>query len=29
MGRGKQHPQTGLYASLEEPKSLEAELTEK
>ena len=29
MARGKNHPNTGLYASLEEPKPLEAELTEK
>ena len=29
MARGKNHANTGLYASLEEPKPLEAELTEK
>ena len=29
MARGKKHPNTGLYASLEEPKPLEADLTEK
>tara|TARA_A100000172_G_scaffold25023_1_gene14615 strand:+ start:1194 stop:1673 length:480 start_codon:yes stop_codon:yes gene_type:complete len=29
MSRGKSHPNTGLYASLEQPKPLEAHLTEK